>query len=128
MGVKEFNRITDEMTAIYVRKNADYGNSFDKSLDEDGLLVSKIRLGDKYLRFCQLIKQESQVKDESIRDTLIDMANYAIMTVMWMDDKVITFSEGQIRKMEETKILMAQTDLKKEQGNRVYSDEEVTRG
>ena len=32
-----------------------------------------------------LIKKEAQVKDESIKDTLLDMANYAIMTVMWMN-------------------------------------------
>lgn len=42
-------------------------------------------MGDKYNRFCRLIKAEAQVKDESIRDTLIDLANYAIMTVMEMN-------------------------------------------
>lgn len=81
-----FGMVSAEMKAIFARKNKDYGNSFDKSLDEDGLLVSKIRLGDKYNRFGQLIKHEALVKDESIRDTLIDMANYAIMTVMWLDN------------------------------------------
>lgn len=83
-NVSGFKAITEEMIDIYTRKNNDYGNSFDKSLDEDGLLVSKIRLGDKYNRFSQLIKGQQQVSDESIEDTLIDMANYAIMTVKWM--------------------------------------------
>lgn len=77
--------ICGELNALYIAKNADYGNSFDQSLDEDGLLVAKIRLGDKFSRFSTLIKQEAEVKDESLRDTLIDLANYAIMTVMWMD-------------------------------------------
>jgi hypothetical protein len=36
-------------------------------------------------RLKQLIKQEAQVKDESIRDTVLDLANYAIMTVMELD-------------------------------------------
>ena len=36
-------------------------------------------------RIESLTKKEAQVKDESIKDTLLDMANYAIMTVMWMD-------------------------------------------
>ena len=38
-------------------------------------------------RIESLTKKEAQVKDESIKDTLLDMANYAIMTVMWMDKK-----------------------------------------
>lgn len=80
-----FKAITDVMTEIYTKKNRDYGNSFDESLDEDGLLVSKIRLGDKFKRFSQLISNPSQVKDESVRDTLLDAANIAIMTIMWMD-------------------------------------------
>lgn len=84
--IEAFNKITDEMLDICLRKNADYGNSFDKSLDEDGLLVSKIRLGDKLNRFSKLIKNDAQVTDETTRDTLIDMANYAILTLMWMDN------------------------------------------
>src|SRR5699024_10866424 len=46
-NVIHFNSVTKNMVALYSRKNRDYGNSFDKSLDEDGLLVAKIRLGDK---------------------------------------------------------------------------------
>ena len=61
--------------------------AFTKSLEEDGLLVAKIRLGDKYKRFSALIKQENLVKDESIEDTLLDMASYAIMTVMFNRNK-----------------------------------------
>ena len=82
-----FMGIALEMHETYLKKNADYGNSFDKSLDEDGLLVAKIRLGDKFNRFSSLIKQEQQVSDESMEDTLLDMANYAIMAVKWMRSK-----------------------------------------
>lgn len=83
--IDAFNIITDEMMDLYAKKNKDYGSSFDKSLDEDGLLVSKIRLSDKLSRFANLIKNESLVKDESVRDTLIDLANYAVMTIIWLD-------------------------------------------
>ena len=62
------------------------GTLFEKSLDDDGLLVSKIRLTDKLNRFGQLIKNDSLVKDESLRDTLIDLANYTVMTLMYLDD------------------------------------------
>ena len=49
--------------------------------------MSRIRLSDKFNRFKTLSRgTEAAVKDESIRDTLIDLANYAIMTVLEMDD------------------------------------------
>lgn len=80
--------LTAHMTDIYRRKNKDYGNSFDKSLDEDGLLVAKIRIGDKINRMLSLLKKgEAEVKDESLNDTLIDLANYSIMTVLWIQDQ-----------------------------------------
>lgn len=100
-NVKRFELITSEMALLFAKKNKDYGNSFDISLDEDGLLVSKIRLGDKLRRFAQLIKNEAEIKDESVRDTLVDMANYAIMTVMWMDLK----SKGTDGSMSNTSYL-----------------------
>ena len=75
--------IIDNIHTMYKDKNEDYGDSFDKSLDKFGLLSSLIRLTDKMNRFEQLIDGESKVTSESIDDTLLDMANYAIMTVMW---------------------------------------------
>lgn len=48
--------------------------------------MPRIRLGDKFNRFKSLSKgNEWHVKDESIRDTLLDLANYAILTVMELD-------------------------------------------
>ena len=85
-GDSRFRFITEEMVTLYSQKNADYGDAFTESLDEDGLLVSKIRLKDKLKRFAQLIENDALVNDESMRDTLIDMANYAVMTMMWIDD------------------------------------------
>ena len=85
-GENRFRFITEEMVTLYSQKNADYGDAFTESLDEDGLLVSKIRLKDKLNRFSQLINNDALVNDESMRDTLIDMANYAVMTMMWIDD------------------------------------------
>ncbi len=82
-----FEKIMQEMYATYKKKNHDYGNSFNKSLDNFGLVASVIRIGDKMNRFETLTKKEAQVCGESIRDTLLDMANYAIMTVMWMDNQ-----------------------------------------
>lgn len=83
----QFKDIAKGMIETYVRKNHDYGNSFDKSLDKFGLVASVVRIGDKMNRIESLVQKEAMVQDESIRDTLLDMANYAIMTVMWIDNQ-----------------------------------------
>lgn len=82
--VELFKKITEDMSELYARKNHDYGDSFTETVDEFGLVAPAIRLSDKLNRFKALIKSSSQVMDEKLEDTLIDMANYAIMTVIWM--------------------------------------------
>ena len=79
--------ICKELNSLYEKKNHDYGDAFHLSYLEEGMAMARIRLGDKLNRFKQLSKNpDSQaVNDESIRDTLIDLANYAIMTVLEMD-------------------------------------------
>ena len=74
-----------EMLKTYRDKNADYGDSFAKSYEEFGLTAPVVRMSDKMERLKSLSKAEARVKDESIRDTLIDLANYAIMTVIELD-------------------------------------------
>ena len=86
--ISPFESVLTEMKDTYVKKNSDYGNSFDISLDKFGLIASVVRLSDKFNRIEQLVKnKEQQVKNESIRDTLMDMANYCAMTVAWMDQQ-----------------------------------------
>ena len=83
-SVEQFMDITANMAKTYAAKNHDYGNSFEQSLDKFGLVASIVRIGDKMNRIESLSKKEAEVKDESIKDTLLDLANYAIMTVMWL--------------------------------------------
>lgn len=95
-----FKDITKRMTDIFRRKNHDYGNSFELSLDDEGLAAARIRMGDKWNRFKNLSKMtmgedKPQVRDESLRDTLLDLANYAIMTVIWMDKNLKTCDSGK---------------------------------
>jgi hypothetical protein len=78
------------LNEIYRKKNADYGDSFHTTWEEEGFAMARIRLSDKLSRFKTLSRAGAQqVKDESIADTLLDLANYAIMTVLEMqsDDK-----------------------------------------
>lgn len=78
--------VCKELNALYTRKNHDYGDSFHKTFIEEGFAMSRIRLSDKLERFKTLSRNmDAQVDDESIRDTLIDLANYAIMSIMEMD-------------------------------------------
>ena len=77
----------DELLKTFVNKNADYGNSFESSLEEYGLIAALIRMEDKMGRLRTLIKSEAKVKDESISDTLRDLSNYALMASVWFDHK-----------------------------------------
>ena len=81
------HEICEELTRLYSKKNHDYGDSFHITFEKWGLPMAAIRLGDKLQRFETLIRAESAIKDESIRDTIIDLSNYAIMTVMELDRK-----------------------------------------
>lgn len=79
--------ILDMMHDIYLRKNADYGDSFAEQFKEYGFLSALIRMDDKMRRLKQLSKNEAQVKDEKIEDTLLDLANYSVMAIMELRKK-----------------------------------------
>ena len=87
--------VCGELNVTYERKNADYGDSFAKSLDKHGLIAAIVRMDDKMNRVINLYKADERlVEDESIRDTLMDLANYAIMSVMWLDTESADESDG----------------------------------
>lgn len=84
--VQLHKEICTEINELYAKKNHDYGDSFHQTFEEEGMAMARIRLGDKFNRFKTLSRgNEQKVNDESIRDTLIDLANYAIMTVLEME-------------------------------------------
>ena len=76
-----FREITAKMADTYEAKNHDYGDSF-------ALLRAKypesicIRLMDKLLRLERLIGGQTAMVSESIEDTLLDIANYAVMELV----------------------------------------------
>ena len=78
-----FNEILEEMKEVHRKKNADYGNNFHKRYERWGFLTALLRLSDKMERLENIYeKGEIEVKDESIEDTLLDLANYAVMTIV----------------------------------------------
>ncbi len=86
--VDRHKKLCDELNALYAKKNHDYGDSFHQTFVEEGMAMSRIRLGDKLNRFKTLSRKldSQKVSDESLKDTLLDLANYAIMTVLEMED------------------------------------------
>lgn len=81
--VEMHKALCEELNRIYAKKNHDYGDSFHQTFLEEGMAMPRIRLSDKLSRFKALTRKGGQeVNDESIRDTLLDLANYALMTAM----------------------------------------------
>ena len=83
--IQKHKEICEKLNDVYARKNHDYGNSFGETFDKLGIISAVTRISDKYNRLtslCMLPENERKVKDESIEDTLLDMANYCIMTVI----------------------------------------------
>jgi hypothetical protein len=84
--VNAFEDVTITLRNLYEAKNRDYNDSFGQSFEKWGLPMSCIRLGDKLNRLESFaLKKEMQVQDESVKDTLMDLANYAIMTLVELE-------------------------------------------
>lgn len=80
-----FIDLTLEMKNIYQNKNSDYGDSFGETYEKLGLISAVTRISDKTNRLQSLCINDQKVKDENIRDTLMDLANYAVMSVIELD-------------------------------------------
>lgn len=85
--VASHSEICSYLTGLYAAKNADYGNAFSDTFKELGIVSAITRITDKANRLKALCNPGSsqKVNDESLRDTLMDLANYAIMTIIEMD-------------------------------------------
>jgi hypothetical protein len=83
-STQQFRKIQDESYELFKKKNADYGDGF-KNYGTVGVLV---RMGDKLNRFQNITNTSVKlVETESLRDTLIDLHNYAAMAIMLLDEE-----------------------------------------
>lgn len=80
-----FRDITNNMFDTYKSKNKDYGDSFHKLFEECGMTYAYGHLAEKLERINSLRKNEAKVKGESMKDSLYDLANYAILTIMELE-------------------------------------------
>ena len=85
--VDRMKELAEKIAETYRRKNADYGDSFGISVHKYGIITALTRMSDKWNRLENLILNMDKnsvpnVADESVLDTLLDMATYALMTYM----------------------------------------------
>ena len=80
-----FRTITNKMCNTFEVKNSDYGDSFHKLFEECGMTYAYGHMAEKLERINSLRKNEAKVKGESMKDSLYDLANYAILTIMELE-------------------------------------------
>jgi hypothetical protein len=81
--VEQMKAVQAEALELFTRKNADYGDAFAKY----GVIGVLMRIEDKLQRSMSITKNGvNLVNDEGIRDTLIDLHNYAAMALMLLDE------------------------------------------
>ena len=94
--VDKLERLTEQLIETYKAKNKDYGDSFADSFREFGITSAVVRMNDKMNRIKSLSKGEDrQVKDESLSDSLMDLANYALMTVIELENEQMRGVKGE---------------------------------
>ena len=83
--VEQMKQIQSEGLALFTKKNADYGDAFAKY----GVIGVLMRIEDKIQRSLSITKNGvNLVKDEGIKDTLLDLHNYAAMALILLDEKI----------------------------------------
>jgi hypothetical protein len=81
--IEQMKTIQHEALELFTKKNADYGDAFAKY----GIIGVLMRMEDKLQRSVSITKNGANlVKDEGIRDTLLDLHNYAAMALMLLDE------------------------------------------
>ena len=81
--VGQLRKVQSEALELFARKNADYGDAFSKY----GVIGVLMRIEDKLQRSMSITKNGvNLVNDEGIRDTLLDLHNYAAMALMLLDE------------------------------------------
>ena len=80
--VDRFKEITDKMFETFKAKNHDYGSSFSNLFKECGMTYAYGHMAEKLERVKSLMKDEAKVNGEGMKDSLLDLSNYAILTIM----------------------------------------------
>lgn len=95
-----FGMLTNALNTLYYRKNQSYGDSFGRSIHKYGPIAALTRMSDKWNRVENImLGGKNLVGDESLNDTLVDLAAYALMTVCALNSDMTEFDKF-IRKLK----------------------------
>lgn len=84
---ERFKEIALSLSDLYSKKNPVYGNSFERSLKKYGKISGLTRISDKFNRLEKIITNpDIETNDESLEDTLLDLASYCIMMKMALEN------------------------------------------
>lgn len=103
--MEKFTDVLEEMRKIHEVKNHDYSpeDEFGNFAESEKVGVEDwkgafVRLQDKYTRACNLIRgKEQKVKDEALEDTLLDLANYAVIVLCLLQNRETARSEKNFK-------------------------------
>jgi hypothetical protein len=87
IGKMEIRQIALEIAQLVEKKNHDYNNSFDKTMDKYGDTAYFLRIEDKLNRLINLSKKEAKVNDERVEDTLKDIIGYTLLMIKYKNKK-----------------------------------------
>lgn len=94
-NVELHDKICKTLRDTYISKNEDYGDSTHKSYRDYGMISFVVRMQDKLNRIYNLTCKNSdrKVENEKVEDTLLDLANYAILALIELgEDKTTDFA------------------------------------
>lgn len=101
--VSQMTKVQSEALELFKKKNADYGDAF-ANYGSVGVIV---RMGDKIQRLVSISKTGvNLIQSESIRDTLIDLHNYAAMAIMLLDENKLDELKSKDRNEHNYNIIM----------------------
>ena len=94
--VQYHGEICDRIKKLYEDKNHDYGDSVNDTFKKFGIDAFLVRMYDKLNRVYSLTRTqaEAKVQDEKIEDTLLDLANYAIIALVELQNERIQMKEN----------------------------------
>ena len=118
-----FSTVTKELTDLYEKKNADYGDSFTKTYELFGDMAVASRLHDKMSRIFSLITKDEKdikIKSEALHDTVKDLVNYGIMWLVELEKK--EQGTANKNKLGDFFIIEVATKGATEQGGRLIYD------
>ena len=85
--IQKHKELLDYLHNMYIAKNHDYGDSVHDTYKKYGITSFLVRLEDKLNRARTISSKSQMVEDEKLKDTLLDMANYAILAVLELEEE-----------------------------------------